>query len=1796
MAVSGLPKLADFKKAIADVKAANTKYTTAQNSLKPSQEAIDKARDAKKTAEDKLKSLQSDYDNKSYLNNPTYQSAYDTYKTASEKANSLESYWRSRDWLNSDSGYQSAANAYKTAKDFVDSGKYLQNNSAYQNAVSNFTNAQKKLEEAKNYLSTEDYLNKNSTYQNSLSARQTAEQKFNEARDFYDSGRYYKDNSTYNNNVNTFNEAERKLNDLRNFKDSGRYLEENSTYRNAVNAIESKLNALRDAENKLDNWSGDRSGSAWNSAVSAKVAADNAVSAAYTARDKAAEAASNAADTLIRNQDAAKSAAENNVNKTRESLETAANKARETAENTFNTARETVDKTRDVLRETAEKAVNTAQTTYETVQPAVDKAKEAAYATASTALSTAETNKNIAENKADELAWGNWQTSAKAADTLNTKMSDIAKTYEAAANKVIDTQKAAVDTQNGLMETAQNKYNDTYGQLKPDLEDYNAKLADVSNYAQVFKDNIGDISNTADARAAKTLLDQFNTEIKGSGIPELQEKVAPLFSDIDPTANIPKLNAAFKNVNPDVFSNIDRATGLPILDQAGLDKVLNKYGDNNLNAGQYRDNYNAFGWNSRSDGSSVSRGPAIVGLDMGNIQAGMQSSKGYVKSGTNTEATDADFKKAADTLELDFNSYVKPIKFVPTAGSGITAGVTETANAKNSREYTDPVTGETYLARLDSKGNFTNSLDKTALYNEIADRTKDFYVVSNALESPGANKPAEHAAVLFKADGSGNLVPVMDENGKASASYYKTSTVTHAGWQGQLAELAPLIQMAAFIFAPQLGGMLNSAIGSIQVSAAVAPTAFTMGVPAVTLAQTIGAVGVNMVASAVQNAVTSGLMGGDIGKAALVGAVAPAISGNANQILDRVGISPETINKIAEASNLKPQQVTNIMANSLTTGVTGMVLGDPDALEKAFTSAAGEFVGSQAQNLVYDTLKSADPKVIASTASAAGNISNVATQTLINGGDVNAALINAMPAIIGDAAQAGKTTTVLPGTGQTTSPSDFDVVSGTTDSQRFPLQNDLNTDPDSLSNEARIFYEKAIEQGLNEQDALVIANAMENQKANPYYGVQYGPELAKLSQQTQNKILSVSPSNTKAFTKNFNEAIDQEIALGSKGGLTPNGDGTYSDINEGATYYKDPKTGDWEVNFRIDTGVEGGVGVPGGTGSGSAGVGGGTNTGVGGTGTTTGGTGVVPGGTGTSSGSIINPDGTLTGTGTVNDPKNIQEVFDPYERTRSDAEDYNINVLFSMGTATPGASSTALIGPGSSTNVKDYAKTNPNEFRLFAKDVFVKNNLPQDALSYVDVTLLSPELKNKIANEISAKVAEVKAPTTEPVVDKPVTPPVTTPTVTAPITTPTEDQSGGGGNQGASNSQTATSGGTPGGGTTQDLVKTPDIPLPGGSGSGTSSGVGPATTPSTAPGTTTSGTSAGAGTSSIINPDGTSTAGTQGTGTQGTGTQGTGTEGAGTGTAGTGTGTGTGVGAGTGSGTGAGDGAGTGTGTGTGTGIGTGIGTTTPTPTPETTESKLASASAAPVQPVSGTSSGTDAAGTTNKSTSPPWFDKFLTTSLVPSAYSSLFDPTKATNFVGGDDTTSYLPWNEVMAAQPADNTASPLATLSTSPQQSNTQGALNMPASYYQYGDLSPMDAMPAATQTTTPNTPFTYSGATTTGALSMPQFTMAHGGGVPPTAALFAAKGGNIPHKGSHYVQGDGGGQDDLIDARLADGEYVFDADIVAAIGDGSNAEGARRLDEMRKAIRTHKRGAPNDKIPPKAKSPLAYLRGVK
>lgn len=100
---------------------------------------------------------------------------------------------------------------------------------------------------------------------------------------------------------------------------------------------------------------------------------------------------------------------------------------------------------------------------------------------------------------------------------------------------------------------------------------------------------------------------------------------------------------------------------------------------------------------------------------------------------------------------------------------------------------------------------------------------------------------------------------------------------------------------------------------------------------------------------------------------------------------------------------------------------------------------------------------------------------------------------------------------------------------------------------------------------------------------------------------------------------------------------------------------------------------------------------------------------------------------------------------------------------------------------------------------------------------------------------------------------------------------------------------------------------------------------------------------------------------------------------------------------------------------------------------------------------------------------------------------------------------------------------------------------------------------------------------------------------GGLPAYSRVPVA-GGRLDFRQGSAVHGPGDGQSDDIPAMLADGEYVFDADTVAALGNGSTKAGAAALDKMREQIRKHKRSAPVHKIPPPAKSPLAYLKGIK
>ncbi len=81
----------------------------------------------------------------------------------------------------------------------------------------------------------------------------------------------------------------------------------------------------------------------------------------------------------------------------------------------------------------------------------------------------------------------------------------------------------------------------------------------------------------------------------------------------------------------------------------------------------------------------------------------------------------------------------------------------------------------------------------------------------------------------------------------------------------------------------------------------------------------------------------------------------------------------------------------------------------------------------------------------------------------------------------------------------------------------------------------------------------------------------------------------------------------------------------------------------------------------------------------------------------------------------------------------------------------------------------------------------------------------------------------------------------------------------------------------------------------------------------------------------------------------------------------------------------------------------------------------------------------------------------------------------------------------------------------------------------------------------------------------------TFAEGGEVDDDmAAHLMAYHKNGGHTGPGQVKGIGSGQEDKIPAWLSDGEYVWSAQDVADLGDGSTDEGVRRLDKMRHMVR--------------------------
>jgi hypothetical protein len=452
-----------------------------------------------------------------------------------------------------------------------------------------------------------------------------------------------------------------------------------------------------------------------------------------------------------------------------------------------------------------------------------------------------------------------------------------------------------------------------------------------------------------------------------SGLTQLTEQTAqgPAYTQAT--------SVALQNANPAYFSRVDPTTNLPVLDQTVIDKALGKR--DSLGPQGFRDIAKDTGWGIQSDASKILRGAQALGLQPQIASVGM----GTGQAGSSFEQ----LSSVATQLGIDPTQYTKT---VTSSGGGMGA-----------RPTTSVVP------------------DKNGLYNAINDATQDIYLVANALERTGLNKVTPHAAMVFRSDGRGNLVPITDAEGNPYVNYYKavrtsaegnfiSSTLSDIGGalKGIASDLGPLTPILLNAALPGLGQALYSGISSATLGGALGTTAAGS---AVTLGSVLGATGTAALTGATLNAGIAALTGGDIGKAAIVGAAGGAVAANATTIANSV-LGADNVNKLAQLTNMSPARVSEIVAGGVSTGLASAVIDPNNIATNVIANVAGNFASNAAKNFVQDNLNVDNINLAGKSIGAA---TNVAVNAAIKGQDVAGALTRAAPGIAMSAASTGFT-------------------------------------------------------------------------------------------------------------------------------------------------------------------------------------------------------------------------------------------------------------------------------------------------------------------------------------------------------------------------------------------------------------------------------------------------------------------------------------------------------------------------------------------------------------------------------------------------------------------------------------------------------------------------------------------------------------------------------------------------------------------------------------------------------------------
>ena len=315
--------------------------------------------------------------------------------------------------------------------------------------------------------------------------------------------------------------------------------------------------------------------------------------------------------------------------------------------------------------------------------------------------------------------------------------------------------------------------------------------------------------------------------------------------------------AAPKSIAP----NIDSSTGFPILDRNAIDETMNKYltnpsyvrsyGTNMMPSNIYRSNFDKFGWNVKSDASSILRGREIFGL---------------------------------------------------------TSGYSTDQLINTAKIFNIPV--ENYYKTITDRGRTSTVIDNINLLKEIDKKTDGMYYVTNSID--GTNK---HASVFYKDDGTGRLIPQKDAEGNPVATTFTAETVKKSNWYDLPLEAlrvgAPMVISAYvtgnpnFTFTQQVGINAAAQLASgappedvvRNITATVAANSLTAGIPGVESSKiipktlneinknianlfpnTVSPTTVSALINAERQAVAALITGQDVGQNAIAGAVGGAVA------------------------------------------------------------------------------------------------------------------------------------------------------------------------------------------------------------------------------------------------------------------------------------------------------------------------------------------------------------------------------------------------------------------------------------------------------------------------------------------------------------------------------------------------------------------------------------------------------------------------------------------------------------------------------------------------------------------------------------------------------------------------------------------------------------------------------------------------------------------------------------------------------------------------------------------------------